>query len=401
MRFRSLLIFAVVCLCAAIGHAQTKSASVQVNGQTTVTFSATPTFDANKANAFKLTLTGNVTSSTLINADAGQELIFDICQDGTGGRTFVPPTNVLNWSTISSTASTCSVQFYTFDGTNALPDMMPGLTGDVTSSPGSTTTTVGKVNGVTYPSGPSTHSVLVITGTNTGTYKVIPDCQDTTGNHLNYTQSTDAWSCGTTGKTQTPNKQIFTASGTFTIPTGVTAVKVTVCGGGGAGGGASATQDGGGGGSGSTGIKWLTGLTPGNTLSVTIGGGGTGASAAAGGNGTGSTIASGTQTITSIVTNGGTGGPIATSGNGATGGDGGAAGTGGDMNLQGTAGSNGSALSGGSGGGSIFGGAARGATGAVGNNAGGFCSGGGGAGQNVNNAGGNGSGGVALFEWVS
>ena len=27
--------------------------------------------------------------------------------------------------------------------------------------------------------------------------KTIPDCQDTTGNHLNYTQSTDAFSCGT------------------------------------------------------------------------------------------------------------------------------------------------------------------------------------------------------------
>jgi hypothetical protein len=199
----------------------------------------------------------------------------------------------------------------------------------------------------------------------------------------------------------TPGHQIFTANGTFTIPTGVTAVKVTVCGGGGAGGGASATQDGGGGGSGSAGVKWLTGLTPGNTLSVTIGGGGTGVSAAAGNNGTGSTVASGTQTITSIVTNGGTGGFIAVSGNGVPGGDGGAAGTGGDMNLQGSAGSLGAALTGGGGGPSIFGGAGRGATGALGSNAGGFCSGGGGAGQNINNVGGNGSGGVAVFEWVN
>lgn len=30
------------------------------------------------------------------------------------------------------------------------------------------------------------------------TWKVVPDCTDTSGNHLNYTQSTDAWSCGTT-----------------------------------------------------------------------------------------------------------------------------------------------------------------------------------------------------------
>lgn len=31
--------------------------------------------------------------------------------------------------------------------------------------------------------------------------KTVPDCQDSSGNHLNYTQSTDAWSCGTTSST--------------------------------------------------------------------------------------------------------------------------------------------------------------------------------------------------------
>lgn len=31
------------------------------------------------------------------------------------------------------------------------------------------------------------------------TWKVVPDCTDTGGNHLNYTQSTDAFSCGTSG----------------------------------------------------------------------------------------------------------------------------------------------------------------------------------------------------------
>ena len=30
-------------------------------------------------------------------------------------------------------------------------------------------------------------------------WKVIPDCQDSAGNHINYTQSTDAFSCGTSG----------------------------------------------------------------------------------------------------------------------------------------------------------------------------------------------------------
>ncbi len=87
--------------------------------QTVVTFSATPTFDAVWANNFKITLTGNVTSSTLSNARVGQVLTFQICQDATGSRTFVWPTNVKGATTIGSTLSTCSAQSFKFDGTNA------------------------------------------------------------------------------------------------------------------------------------------------------------------------------------------------------------------------------------------------------------------------------------------
>ena len=88
-------------------------------GLSTVTFSATPTFDASLGNTQKITLTGNVTSSTLSNASAGQQVHFIICQDGTGSRTFVWPTNVKGGTTISSGASTCSAQSFLFDGANA------------------------------------------------------------------------------------------------------------------------------------------------------------------------------------------------------------------------------------------------------------------------------------------
>lgn len=71
------------------------------------------------------------------------------------------------------------------------------LSGDATTA-GSAVVTVVKVDGVSFPSGPSTHQVPVVTASNTVTYKTVPDCTDTTGHHLNYTQSTDAWSCGTT-----------------------------------------------------------------------------------------------------------------------------------------------------------------------------------------------------------
>jgi hypothetical protein len=181
MRIRSLLLFVAACLIATLCSAQGRSGLTVVEGSATVTFSATPTFDASKANVFKITLTGNVTRSTLSNALIGQELIFSVCQDGTGGRTFVPPANVLGFLTIASAASACTTQWFTFDGTNAQPLIA----------------SANSVNGVSFPAGPSTHSVPVTTAANTETYKVVPDCTDTTGNHLNYTQSTDAWSCGT------------------------------------------------------------------------------------------------------------------------------------------------------------------------------------------------------------
>lgn len=136
--------------------------------------------------------------------------------------------------------------------------------------------------------------------------------------------------------------QVFTSSGTFTIPAGVTALKATVVGGGGGGGGsqAGACFDAGGGGGGGCAIAYLTGLTPGNTISVAaIGGAGSGGSSS-GGNGTAggtSTISSGTQTIPTVSATGGalgTGGASGVSYPRAAGG----AGSGGSINLTGGAG---------------------------------------------------------------
>lgn len=189
--------FNMIAGLTCVDNAGTSRTDCRSGGLTTVTFSATPTFDASTASAFKLTLTANVTSSTLSNAIAGQPIQIEICQDATGGRTFVPPANVSGWITIPGTASTCTVQAFWFDGTNAQPDLEPPVTGDVTQSAGSTVATVAKVNGVSYPASPSTHQIPIVTAANTAIYKTVPDCTDTTGNHINYTQSTDAFSCGT------------------------------------------------------------------------------------------------------------------------------------------------------------------------------------------------------------
>ncbi len=72
------------------------------------------------------------------------------------------------------------------------------FTGDVTTT--FPAITVAKVNGIAYSATGAAHSVPVITTANTtATYKAVPDCTDTGGNHLNFTQSSDAFSCGTSG----------------------------------------------------------------------------------------------------------------------------------------------------------------------------------------------------------
>lgn len=87
-----------------------------------VTFSGTPTFNAALGSTFKITLGGNVTSSSLIGAVAGQILIFEITQDGTGGRSFVWPANVFKPDPIDSSvngAGKCFTQAFRWDSTRS------------------------------------------------------------------------------------------------------------------------------------------------------------------------------------------------------------------------------------------------------------------------------------------
>ena len=125
-----------------------------------------------------------------------------------------------------------------------------------------------------------------------------------TPSSTNFLRGDGSWGTVSAGGATGQNAQLFTSSGTFTIPSGVTSVKATLVGGGGGGGagyqGTTGWAGGGGGGSGGAGITWITGLTPGNTLAITVGAGG--GSNANGGN---TTISSGTQSITTRAANGG------------------------------------------------------------------------------------------------
>ena len=139
--------------------------------------------------------------------------------------------------------------------------------------------------------------------------------------------------------------QVFTSSGTFTIPSGVTAIKATVVGGGGGSGGipgmgACNVSAGGGGGSGGMAYQYFSGLTPGNTITVTVGAGGTAGNSNGGGGGSGGTssLTSGTQTISTLSANGGGGGAGGQNGGPSSYGLRGVGGTasGGVINIQGS-----------------------------------------------------------------
>lgn len=152
------------------------------------------------------------------------------------------------------------------------------------------------------------------------------------------------------------HQQVFTASGTFTVPAGVTTLKV-ICTAGGGGGSpanngppASGTTDtsGGGGGAGGTSIK-ICAVAPGQAVTVTVGSGG-----ASSGNGTPSSFGA------FCSASAGTGSGFISVGVSPGGNPG--VGSGGDMNLSGGYGSDGQAsiaASFGNGGASYWGGGSR------------------------------------------
>ncbi|MGE0768958.1 MAG: glycine-rich domain-containing protein [Hyphomicrobiaceae bacterium] len=130
------------------------------------------------------------------------------------------------------------------------------------------------------------------------------------------------------------NVQVFTASGTFTVPDGITQVAVDVWGAGGAGGassdgtGLAAGSAGAGGGAGGYARKLVT-VTPGDVIAVTVGAGGAGVSNAAVTGGAGGTSSFGAH----VSCTGGAGGPSGR--NSLISGGLGGSGTGGDINISG------------------------------------------------------------------
>jgi hypothetical protein len=171
--------------------------------------------------------------------------------------------------------------------------------------------------------------------------------------------------------------QVFTSTGTFTVPNGVNMLRVTVIGGGGSGGYHS-TLPGGGGGAGGKAIGVLTGLVPGQSIAVTVGAGGAVLTGPATGN-NGGTSNFGTY----MSATGGAGGNGGTAALFAMAGGSGGSGVGGQINIGGSWGSDSIVVAcrGGDGGGPGNGRATSGALPGV--SASGFGGGGGGGGTSV------------------
>lgn len=105
-----------------------------------------------------------------------------------------------------------------------------------------------------------------------------------------------------------PGTQTFTSSGTFTVPAGVSLIKVTVVGGGGGGGGGYQASNysnagGGTGGGGGVAVGYVS-VTPGSTHTVTIGAGGAGTNSWSNGS------AGGTSSFGSVLSATGGGGGL-------------------------------------------------------------------------------------------
>lgn len=181
--------------------------------------------------------------------------------------------------------------------------------------------------------------------------------------------------------------KLLTSSTVFEVPADVTSMKVTVVGGG--GGGAKSnhgTSKGGGGGGGGVAIQEVTGLTPGSSIQVTVGGAGLGKTTA----GTPGT-SGGTSSFGSYVSaTGGAGGTVYSAGVGGTG-------SGAGLNFPGSSGADNANGSGGGTCGRSFGGSPGYGSGNPSQNATGYGHGGGGA--VYSQTPGNGSPGLVILEW--
>ena len=284
------------------------------------------------------------------------------------------------WSNSQTFANT--VSFANGTSSNVMVIAANGNIGIGNSLPSSTLTVNGNTNitGAIIANNSAGSNSYVLSSTGTGIFWALPNIAATVN--------------------------VFSSNGTFTVPANVTRVKVIVVGAGGSGGMTSVQSGAGGGGAGGAAIKYISGLTPGATIPVTVGLGGnslgTGAGVVAGYTGGNSSF--GTY-CTATGGNGGINYSTAAYGSAV-----GGIGSNGDVNILGQSGFGsvymyGTYNGGGDGGNSIFGGGGRGvpAGGAINPNQNtsspGQAPGAAGGGGSTNYASGAGANGIVIVEY--
>jgi hypothetical protein len=190
-------------LAGATSGALTLAAPAAVSSYSVTFPGAAPT-----QGAFLYASNGSGTLASLTAGSSGQLLVGQTTSTVPSWVTLSGDCTISNVGAITCT-TTNGVAFAASATTNALVasnissgtlacGRLPALTGDTTTSAGSCATTTGAVDGVAYPASPTTHQVPVVTASNTVTYKTLPNCPTAGGTQtLNYTQSTDSFSCGT------------------------------------------------------------------------------------------------------------------------------------------------------------------------------------------------------------
>jgi trimeric autotransporter adhesin len=148
-------------------------------GTVTAVTATSPLSNSGTATAPNITLSGRVGMS---NLPVGTALNIGFPLLAANGSD--PAYGALNLSSTSTTGTLAAARF-------------PALTGDVTTTAGNLSTKVEKINGTTVPINSAADQTLVTTASATGEWTLIPDCDDSSGQHLNYDTTAHTFTCGT------------------------------------------------------------------------------------------------------------------------------------------------------------------------------------------------------------
>jgi hypothetical protein len=234
--------------------------NLATTGSGSVTLATAPTFTTTIDGGATFGAFGSSTALTLGYTGTGASSTTNISTAALTGAF----TKTINIGTSGTTGSTTSINIgtsvgstTTITGTVSLGTALPVSSGGT----GSTTLTA--------------NSVMLGNGTSALSSNMV--APSTAGNVL--TSNGTTWvSQAAGGGGGLGGMQVFSSPGTFTVPTGKTVLEVTVWGAGGGGGAANANSTAGGGGGAGGFAKGYVTVTPGASITVTIGSGGAAAS---------------------------------------------------------------------------------------------------------------------------